>query len=136
MIKIYSNIQQDLLLHQVCRFEEIKGRTNLCSDDSFIQCASLKMDKGTTFKPHKHNTRERFDWEYTPQESWVVIKGRVKCIFYDIDDTIIATTELNEGDSSFTFYGGHNYEALTQDTVVYEYKTGKYEGQSIDKTFI
>ena len=43
---------------------------------------------------------------------------------------------LNQGDASFTLYGGHNYQILEDDTIVYEYKTGPYEGQKLDKTFI
>jgi len=43
---------------------------------------------------------------------------------------------LRPGDASFTLYGGHTYEILEDDTIVYEYKTGPYEGQKLDKTFI
>ena len=35
-----------------------------------------------------------------------------------------------------TFEGGHNYEALENNTVVYEYKTGPYTGIENDKVFI
>jgi hypothetical protein len=55
---------------------------------------------------------------------------------YDIDDQVIATPILYPGDASFTLYGGHTYEILEEDTIVYEYKTGPYEGQSLDKTFL
>ena len=52
-------------------------------------------------------------------------------------DTIISNdTILKAGDASFTLYGGHTYEILEEDTLVYEYKTGPYEGQELDKTFI
>ena len=95
-----------------------------------------EMEKGKTFRPHKHIAKERHYFEQIAQESWVVIKGSVKCIFYDIDDSIIAEEILNQGDASFTLYGGHNYEILEDDTIVYEYKTGPYEGQKLDKTFI
>jgi hypothetical protein len=70
------------------------------------------------------------------QESWVVIKGRVKCILYDLDDSVIAEPILSPGDCSITLKGGHNYESLEEDTLVYEYKTGPYYGQQFDKTFI
>ena len=43
---------------------------------------------------------------------------------------------LEAGDASFTLYGGHTYEILDEGTIVYEYKTGPYEGQALDKTFI
>ena len=35
-----------------------------------------------------------------------------------------------------TFQGGHTYEILEEDTIVYEYKTGPYKGQANDKEFI
>lgn len=136
MEKIYSKVEPDLLLHIINRKPEIEGRTNVVDDNHFIQCATLRMERGTTFKPHKHIKKERTHKEQIAQESWVVIKGRVKCIFYDIDDTIIATPILGEGDASFTLYGGHTYEILEDDTIVYEYKTGPYEGQQLDKVFL
>lgn len=56
---------------------------------------------------------------------------------YDIDNkTILATPILEAGDASFTLYGGHTYEILEENTIVYEYKTGPYEGQELDKRFI
>lgn len=136
MEKIYSKIQEDKLLHIINRMNEIEGRSEIVPEDNFIQCATLKMSKGTTFKPHKHITKERSYKEQIAQESWIVIKGSVKCIFFDIDDTIIATPILRAGDASFTLYGGHTYEILEEGTIVYEYKTGPYEGQSLDKTFL
>jgi hypothetical protein len=136
MEKIYSKVEKGKLLHIVNRLHEISSRTEIVPADNFIQCATLKMSIGTTFNPHKHITKERQYNAQIAQESWVVIKGSVKCIFYDIDDSIIATPILTAGDASFTLYGGHNYEILEQDTIVYEYKTGPYEGQKLDKTFI
>jgi len=43
---------------------------------------------------------------------------------------------LYVGDASFTLGGGHNYLILEEGTIVYEYKTGPYEGQLMDKVFI
>jgi cupin fold WbuC family metalloprotein len=136
MEKIYSKIEPNKLLHIVNRLSEIEGRTDVVDNEHFIQCATLKMEKGKTFKPHKHIEKERHYDKQIAQESWIVIKGSVKCIFYDVDDSIIATPILKTGDASFTLYGGHTYEILEDDTIVYEYKTGPYEGQSLDKIFI
>ena len=137
MIKYYSKIDPSKLLHMVVKKEEITpGRQDIVPEENFIQCSILNMEEGKTFKPHKHNVNLRHDENYIPQESWCVIKGKVQCIFYDIDDTIISQPILSEGDISFTFSGGHNYLILTDDTIVYEYKTGPYFGQEIDKTFI
>jgi hypothetical protein len=136
MEKIYSKIEPTKLLHIINRLDEIKGRIDVIPDENFIQCATLKMEKNKTFPPHKHIVKDRRYTEQIAQESWVVIKGSVRCIFYDLDDTIIAQPILYPGDASFTLYGGHTYEILEDDTIVYEYKTGPYEGQTLDKVFI
>jgi hypothetical protein len=94
------------------------------------------MEKGKTFPAHKHITKDRHYPKQIAQESWLVVRGKVKCIFYDIDDTVLATPILEAGDASFTLYGGHTFEILEDDTIVYEYKTGPYEGQTLDKEFI
>ena len=134
MNKIYSKTQPGTLLHIIYRLDEINGRTNISPDEEFLQLASMKMQKGQTFKAHKHIIFEKVT--NIAQESWLVIKGSVKCIFYDLDDTIIAEPILYPGDCSMTFRGGHNYLILEDDTVVYEYKTGPYLGQELDKIFL
>ena len=135
MTKYYSKID-NRLLHIINRLEDITGRNDIIPSNNFIQCATLKMEKGKTFDPHKHITKNRHYPEQIAQESWVVIKGSVKCILYDLDNTIIAEPILKQGDASFTLYGGHTYKILEEDTIVYEYKTGPYEGQQLDKEFI
>jgi cupin fold WbuC family metalloprotein len=136
MDKIYSKIDPNKLLHVIVRKEDLTpGRVEVVPEDHFIQCALLNMEKGKTFKPHKHIWKERTR-SVIAQESWIVIQGSVKCIFYDTDDQIVATPILYPGDASFTLEGGHNYEILEDNTLVYEYKTGPYEGQALDKTFI
>ncbi|MFY9311375.1 MAG: hypothetical protein WAQ28_20180 [Bacteroidia bacterium] len=134
MEKIYSKINPDVLLHLVYRLSEIEGRTNIAPDNEFLQLASIKMQKGTTFKAHKHIFHEKIT--NIAQESWLVVKGSVKCIFYDLDDSIIAEPILYPGDISMTFRGGHNYYIMEDDTIVYEYKTGPYLGIELDKTFL
>ena len=136
MERIYSKVD-GRLLHIINRIHEFQGRKEVIPEDNFLQCATLRMEKGKTFPPHKHITKDRHYPEQIAQESWVVIKGSVKCTFYDLDDTIISNdTILKAGDASFTLYGGHTYEILEEDTLVYEYKTGPYEGQKMDKVFI
>ena len=136
MIKYYSKIDPKKLLHIVVRKEDLKpGRKDIIPEEHFIQCSHLNMEKGKTFRPHKHIFKNRTR-DVIAQESWIVIQGKVKCIFYDIDDTILVEPILETGDASFTLEGGHNYEILEDNTLVYEYKTGPYEGQALDKTFI
>jgi len=138
-MKIYSKIQPDKLLHIVHRLTDVINRktqrVDLIDETEFIQCSSLKMPIGTTFKAHKHIWKNGED-DVIAQESWVVITGAVKCYFYDLDDTLLETVKLFVGDASFTLAGGHNYEILVDDTIVYEYKTGPYRGQELDKEFL
>ena len=136
MEKIYSKVDPSKLLHLIVRKEEITpGRQDIVPEGNFIQCSILNMEKGKTFRPHKHIWKERTR-NVIAQESWIVIQGSVKCIFYDTDNNIIAEPILYPGDASFTLEGGHNYLILEEDTIVYEYKTGPYEGQALDKTFL
>lgn len=139
MTNIYSKVEPDKLLHKIVRVEDIEtqdARVDIIDAGEFLQCSTLNMEKGRTFKPHKHIYKSRTHERQIAQESWVVIRGSVKCILYDLDDKILATPILNVGDASFTLAGGHNYEVLEKGTLVYEYKTGPYEGQEFDKTFI
>lgn len=137
---IYSKVVEGRILHMIKRLSEIEqqieDRVDIVNPENFIQCSALKLKGGKTFKPHKHIFKERLYDKQIAQESWIVIRGSVKCIFYDIDDTIIAEPILNAGDASFTLDGGHNYFILEDNTIVYEYKTGPYEGQKLDKVFL
>ena len=134
MEKIYSKKDPNVLLHLVYRLNEVEGRTNISPDHEFLQLASMKMNKGQTFKAHKHIIYEKMT--NIAQESWLVIQGSVQCILYDLDDSIIAEPVLMPGDCSMTFRGGHNYLILEDNTIVYEYKTGPYLGQELDKQFL
>lgn len=136
MIKILSNVEKNKILHIIFRKEDFKeGRSDVINPDNFLQCAVLNLKKNTTFRPHRHIWKERNE-KVIAQESWVVIQGSVKCIFYDLDNTVLEEIVLNAGDASFTLEGGHNYFILEDNTLVYEYKTGPYNGQEYDKTFI
>ena len=134
MEKIFSKVQPGTLLHLIYRQSEVEGRTNIAPENEFLQLASLKMKQGQTFKAHKHIIVEKST--NIAQESWLVIKGSVKCIFYDLDDSLIAEPILYPGDCSMTFRGGHNYLIMEDETIVYEYKTGPYLGIEMDKVFL
>ena len=136
MEKIISKVDNSLC-HLIVRCKEITNlREDVIPETEFLQLAILKMEKGKTFRPHYHIHK---DINYTTaiaQESWVVIKGKVKVTFYDIDNNILLESILEAGDASITLKGGHNFEILEDDTLVYEYKTGPYKGQKLDKLFI
>ena len=82
------------------------------------------MEKGHTFRPHQHIWKNGEE-SCMGQESWVVIKGSVECNLMDTDGTTLEKPILKQGDCSVTLGGGHTYLILEDDTLVYEYKTGK-----------
>jgi len=135
-MKIYSKIEPGKLLHMVVRKVEIKeGRTNLCPDEQFLQCASLVLKRGDTFKPHRHIAKSAT--YIMPEESWHVITGAAELIMYDTDGSYIDKVVLWKGDTSFTFNGaGHNYKIVTENFKCLEYKVGPYLGIEADKIFI
>lgn len=133
---IYSKEEPTKLLHIVYRREDFrKERVDIVPEDQFIQASALKLNKGKTFKPHKHIWKSG-QLTVIAQESWCVISGKVKVIFYDLNDEVLTETILNPGDISITLQGGHTYEILENDSIIYEYKTGPYEGQNKDKVFL
>jgi len=135
MKKIFSNVSEDVLMHIVVHKDDISTeRINVVEPNEFLQLAIMRLQEGKTFPPHKHIIHEKT--VDIAQESWVVIEGRVKAILYDLDDTIISEEILKPGDCSITLRGGHTYEILEDDTLVYEYKTGPYLGVELDKEFI
>jgi cupin fold WbuC family metalloprotein len=136
MIKLHSKFDSNKILHIVYKKKDIvKDREDIISPDNFLQLSSLKMNSGKTFRPHKH-VYKKGEETVIAQESWVVIQGSVKCFFYDLDDSFIDNFILESGDCSITLEGGHTYEILEDNTIVYEFKTGPYKGVELDKEFI
>lgn len=133
--KIYSQVNKNILLHIIVRNSREEQRVDVCPDTEYLQLACLNMNKGKTFRPHKHIWKKG-EPQVIAQESWVVLDGKVKVFLYDIDDQIVHVDYLEKGDASITFQGGHNYKILEDNTQVYEYKTGPYYGQVLDKEFI
>lgn len=136
MKHIYSKKEPGKLLHIINRMDDIVERTNVSSEEQFLQLATLRMEKGKTFRPHQHIWKPSPTEKIIAQESWVVVKGSVKVYMYDIDGQLLETEVINAGDCSMTFEGGHTYEILEDDTIVYEYKTGPYMGIENDKVFL
>ena len=135
MTHVYSAVDPSIMLLVINRAKEIgTNRADLSPDDQYLQYATKKLTKGTTFAPHRHN--ELMRTTDITQEAWVFLSGRVAARFWDIDDRLIYETELGAGDAAIVFRGGHSFEVLEDDTILYEFKTGPYFGVEKDKTYI
>ena len=133
-MKTYNSKNGDLL-HICFKFEGNEtSRTDICPEEQFLQVALVPMEKGKIVETHQHikNVREIL----ITQESWVVVKGKIKSYYYDVDGEFLGHEELGLGDCSVTFAGGHTCESLEEGTIIYEFKNGPYLGKSKDRELI
>lgn len=136
MKKIYSLKNPDKLLHIVNYRTDITDRSDIVPDEHFLQIAAVKCSSDKKFKSHYHLWKPVEYEKNIAQECWIVIQGRVKIYYYDLDNEPLCSEIISSGDCSITLEGGHGYEILDDNTIIYECKTGPYYGQSIDKKFI
>ena len=135
MEKIYSITNPNILLHLIVKKEDISNqRMHLCPESEYLHLSCGKHKTGQAVRPHKHLEQAR--QTNITQESWIVTQGAIRGYYYDLDDSLIKVVSLKSGDASLTFRGGHKYDCLEEDTIVYEHKTGPYLGQLKDKEFI
>ena len=136
MIKTYSKINPELLLNIVCGFDEVNSeRNDITEAGESLQCAILRPPTNKVFKPHKHLYRHYTD-DVKIQESFIVMKGSAEIDIFDIDDLFLCTVKINTGDLVILLNGGHSLKTLNDESILYEIKTGPYEGQIKDKIFI
>jgi hypothetical protein len=130
--KIYSKKDKDKLIFSLFRFSEItERRTDLSPDEEILQVCGRKMNQGVFVPAHRHLETNR-NTNLT-QEAWVLLKGKVKAIFYDLDDSYLCKRIINSGDVVVLYRGGHALEVLEDDTIFYEFKNGPYHGVEKDK---
>jgi len=131
------------LLHELFRpnldhISETHGleRIDFSDPGEFLQGAMIQIPSNHKFRPHKHLERERSFLNLRAQESWVVVSGEVEVDYFSEAGVFLQTESLGAGDLSITYRGGHGYRTLSKGAFVYEFKSGPYEGQEIDKTFL
>tara|TARA_B100001057_G_C22523892_1_gene823001 strand:- start:175 stop:588 length:414 start_codon:yes stop_codon:yes gene_type:complete len=132
MERYYSKKEEGKLIFSLLRFEEIsERRTDLSPDQEFLQVCGRVMPSGIGVPPHRHIETHR-ETNLT-QEAWVLLKGKVRARFYDIDDSFLCERNVGAGDAIVLYRGGHSLEVLEDDTIFYEFKNGPYFGVSKDK---
>lgn len=126
------------LLHIVYKREDLVavegGRQNISPDSQFLQLAALNVRGHKMFRAHRHI--EHIRETNLTEECWIVVAGKVTVYYYDLDDRMMGTRILCAGDCTITFAGGHTYEILEGNALIYEIKNGPYDGQENDKVFI
>lgn len=131
-----------VLLHEILRPTKRGSqilelnRIDFSDAKEFLQGAIIEMPANHSFRAHVHLERERSFPNLRAQESWVVIMGQVEVDYFTDSGDFITTEVLGSGDITISFRGGHGYRTLTSDALVYEFKSGPYEGVQVDKSFI
>ena len=120
------------LLHLIFSPTKKNQRINISPEGEFMQLCYLNLNKKNKFLPHKHFWKFNNKKRIIVQESWVLIQGSAKVLFYDLDDKFLTSKTLKPGDVSITFAGGHKLDILENNTIIYEHKNGPYEGQKKD----
>lgn len=136
MKKIISKINDKKVLHIVHKQTDFtKKRKDLIDEEHFLQCSTIVGEPHSIFRAHKHLWNKNYFNKRIAQEAWVVIKGSVEVFYYDLDDSFITSEIIKEGDVTITLEGGHSYQIIDNDTLIYEFKTGPYDGPSKDKIY-
>ncbi len=136
MKKFFSKIKKKKLLHIIFRPKKKNERINVTENREFLQFNYLNLNKKDKFLPHKHFWKKNKKKKKIVQESWLLIKGSAKVVLYDLNDKILTQKILKPGDIAITFEGGHKLEILKDKTIIYEHKTGPYEGRKKDLIYI
>lgn len=130
---IYSKVQPDNLLHVVMNaLEAGSARTDLSPPDKFLQTSVIPLPLGKKIAPHIQNPRAPSGGASVTQESWVVMKGKLRVRLFDVDKAFLHETVLLPGFLLVTYSGGHSLECLEEGTVILEYKNGPYLGRDFE----
>lgn len=136
--KIYSKINPSVLLHIIHTNELNQGQINelkrheLTEPDILLQAGLFEIPKNTNFKAHKHNLQDRKTTQ--THEAILVVKGSIELSIFDVDNSLVESHILGEGDCSFIINGGHKIKTL-EDTHLFEFKNGPYSGPEKDRTY-
>ena len=123
---IYSKKSRTKLIACIYKAKKkTQNRLDLSPNNELLQAGVIKLKNNFILKKHLHTQVIRKT--KGTQEIWIVISGKIKVTFYDIDKVRISEKTLNKGDISILFRGGHSLKCLKKDSIIYEIKNGPYK---------
>ena len=128
--QIFSKTRLNLLLVTVLDSSQVVGRVDASDTDQILQVSAIGLVQAKTIRPHKHKNTSRNT--LGTQEAWVVVSGLLKANIYDIDDSLLDTISLGPGMCMILYNGGHSFDVISSDAVIYEIKNGPYYGTEFD----
>ena len=135
MKEFFSSTDAQKLTHILFSVSDFHGRKNIVSPNQFLQVSAISLSENEEFQAHVHTWKDCKIDRTVAQEAWVVIKGEVKTALFDESEVLVGEASLGPGDCCITLFGGHKYKA-SSDAIVYEFKSGPYLGDLLDKRYI
>lgn len=132
MKKIYSKVDTSKLISSVVSLDDITSyRSDISPDSEFLQVSARNLNDKVFVKAHKHKSVLR-ETNIT-QEAWIVHRGKIKAMIYDINNNFLEEVIITDGGCIVLYNGGHSLTSLEENTIFYEIKTGPYFGYENDK---
>jgi len=136
MVEIFSKVKKEKVLH-ILFTPNIKTKTiNITNPKELLQLSFFNFKKDRVIERHKHLYKKKIPKVIKIQESWVIISGLAMVIYYDLDNKILLKKTLKPGDVSITLDGSHKLKILKNNTRIYEFKNGPYEGSVNDLKYL
>ncbi len=128
----YSKINDKKIIFSLFKFSNFKkNRIDFTPDTEYLQGSCTLLNKNKKIQSHKHKSNQRII--NITQEAWLIFRGSVKAKFFDIDDSYFKEIVLTVGDCVVLFNGGHSFNTLEADTILFEFKNGPYYGAKKDR---
>ena len=124
MQKIFSKIENDNLLHVVSLLKDKEDLNQHISDPvENIQSCKMIFPKNHIIKRHKHIKKDIKNIKKFFQESLLIIRGSINLDLYDIDNSIIESIYLSEGDLYILYRGSYKFSSKKKNTLLYRIKS-------------
>ena len=129
---VHSKVKAGQLLACVANTLECgERRVDLTPPEQFLQACVLPLELGKEIAAHIHTPRDAVPGPnpVITQESWIVLRGKIRVRLFDLDQTFLQEVQLAAGHLIVTFYGGHSMACEEKDTLIVEFKNGPYLGR-------
>lgn len=110
------------------------GLSFLSHENDPIQVGVWNHSKNTVLQPHIHNIYEKLTDRTS--EVLIVSRGSIHADIYGYSENLVAEFTIEEGDILICLAGGHGYQILEENTLVFEIKNGPYPGPEVDRVRI
>lgn len=131
---INSRVDPNLIIAIIHSPTTKSKREDLLAESQNLQISAITLDEYSGVKPHKHLPIQR--QTVGTAEAWVIIRGSVNVLFFDLDDSLLGEFEVKSGELVVTLAGGHSIQCTSSQAFLYEIKNGPYKGEHADRVRI